>query len=312
MKLLLTPSIRLSESQISFLRETNELFFLEDERIPLEQQSLSFDPECIEGIVCNFFFLHNPVSALPRLRLVQLTSAGLDRVPVNELREKGIVLYNAGAVYAVPIAEWCVGKILEIYKHTSFFYSNQRECRWEKDRKLRELSGARAAIVGFGNIGRRIACRLRAFGVTIRAVDIVDNADGEADEWFHVNDLCRAVSDADIVILTLPLTESTAHIIDADVLSAMKDDAVLVNVARGGLIDEEALIRQLNDGRFYGVALDVFEKEPLDEGSPLWKMDRVLLSPHNCFVGSGVSERFFALLCKNLGDYQTNSSGRKE
>lgn len=292
--------MKLNAPQRALLEEKHKLFFLDDERIPLNGQRLSFDPCRIEGIVCNFFFQHNAVSDLPRLRHVQLTSVGLDRVPVEELKARNIRLFNAGAAYALPMAEWAVGKILELYKCSAFFARNARERLWEKNREIRELSGAAAAVVGFGNVGRGIAKRLRAFDVSILAVDIVEDASGLSDEWYPVSRLGEALEKADIVALTLPLIPSTYHIIDDGMLARMKEDAVLVNVARGPLIDEKALLEHLRGGRFWGVALDVFEKEPLDPSSPLWTCDRVILTPHNSFVGTGNQERLVQVLLDNL------------
>lgn len=250
--------------------------------------------------MCNFFFLHNGLEALPRLRHVQLTSAGMDRVPVKAMQERGIALYNAGATYAVPMAEWAMGKILELYKCSGFFSRNQQAHGWEKHRGLRELLGTKAALIGFGNVGRNIAQRLKAFGVRICAVDVVEDRSGLSDEWYHISDLKKVLENADIVVLTLPLLDSTYHIIDSEMLSAMKDDAVLVNVARGSLIDEQALVSQLQAGKFWGVALDVFEREPLSGESPLWDFERVVLTPHNSFIGNGNQERLFDLVCRNL------------
>lgn len=292
--------MKLNTRQRALLEEEHKLFFLEDERIPLNGQRLSFDPGCIEGIVCNFFFQHNALDDLPRLRHVQLTSAGLDRVPAEKMKERNIRLFNAGAAYALPMAEWAVGKILELYKCSAFFARNAQERHWEKNREIRELSGNVAAIVGFGNVGRCIAKRLRAFDVSIAAVDIVEDASGLSDAWYPVSKLGEALEKADIVVLTLPLMTSTYHILDDGMLARMKPDAVLVNVARGPLIDEKALLDHLSGGRFWGVALDVFEKEPLDPSSPLWAWDRVILTPHNSFVGTGNQERLFQVLLNNL------------
>lgn len=280
--------------------QKNKLFFLEDERIPLSQQKLDFDPAVIEGIVCNFFFLHNSVEALPNLRFVQVTSAGLDRIPVKELAARRTKVFNAGATYAIPMAEWVVCKILELYKSSRFFHQNQVEHRWEKNRGILELSGSTAAIIGFGNVGRNIAQRLRAFDVNICAVDVVEDSSGLCDEWYHISNMTDAIRRADVVVLTLPLLESTYHIMDETALSAMKQTAILVNVARGKLVDEKALEAHLENGKFMGVALDVFEEEPLSQTSPLWDIDRVIITPHNSFVGNGNQERLFNLLVSNI------------
>lgn len=300
MNLLITPAISLTEEQKAILCENHTLFFIEDERVPLSEQQLSFDPAEIEGIVCNFFFLHNSLSALPNLRFIQLTSVGLDRVPESDIREKNIALFTAGSIYAVPIAEWAVGKILEILKCSTFFYDNQKLCKWEKNRNLRELSGMNALIFGFGNIGKNIAKRLRAFDVNIYAVDIPGVDTSLCDNFYTPDEAQVALSTADIVILCLPLTEKTRGFMNKEKFSSMKQGALLLNAARGALIDEVALKEALESGHLYAAALDAFDPEPIPEDSMLWKLPNTLITPHNSFVGNGNSQRLFNLILKNL------------
>ncbi len=298
MKLAVTSALKLSDEQKNVLSTSHELVFCDDSK-PFCEQGLRVNPSDIEGIICNFFFTHNELSVFENLKVIQLTSAGLDRVPQEFCRNKGIALYTAGDAYAVPMAEWTVAKVLEIVKCTSFFKENQVLHRWEKCRNIRELGGMTAAVVGFGNVGKAVAERLKAFGTRILAVDVCKQS-VLCDEFFDISELKSAVRLADIVILCLPLTPDTEHIIDGDVLAAMKDDAVLVNISRGGVLDTKALIKELENGRFSGVALDVFEKEPLEENSPLWDMDRVLISPHNSFVGNRNNDRLFKIIYNNL------------
>ena len=160
-----------------------------------------------------------------------------------------------------------------------------------------------AAIVGFGNVGRAVAARLAPFGVRICAVDVVPPQERLCDAYYDIAQLDEALQGADIVVLTLPLTEHTRHILNAGRLATMKDDAVLINIARGGLIDEQALLEALQAGRLYGVASDVFEQEPLPKEHPFWSHERVLVSPHNSFVGNGNSARLFALVNENLSAF---------
>lgn len=303
MHLLVTPALTLSDAQRTTLEKNHTLHFLSDERIPLSEQTLNFDPADIEGIVCNVFFVYNEMDALPSLKVVQLTSAGLDRLPLNEMRRRRIAVFNAGATYAVPMAEWAIAKVLELVKCADFFRDNQNAHAWNKHRSLREICGMTAAIVGFGNVGRAIATRLSAFGVRITAVDIEKPNCSTCDEWVPIEALNSVLQTADIVILTLPLTDTTHHIMNTERFALMKNDAVLVNVARGALIDEAALIDTLKKGHLHGVALDVFEQEPLPADHPLWDCDRVLLSPHNSFVGEGNQVRLFELIKSNLAPY---------
>lgn len=300
MKLLITPAISLSEEQISVLSQHHTLFFIEDERIPLAGQKLGFDPVEIEGIICNFFFLHNSLSDLPGLRFIQLTSVGLDRVPEKEIREKGIALFTAGTIYAVPIAEWAVGKILEILKCSTFFYDNQKLSKWEKNRNLRELSGMNALIFGFGNIGKNIAKRLKPFDVSISAVDIPGVDTSLCDSFYTPDETELALSKADIVILCLPLTEDTRGFMNKKKFSLMKPGALLLNAARGALIDEDALKDALESGQLSAAALDAFDPEPIPQDSILWKLPNTLITPHNSFVGNRNAQRLFDLVVKNL------------
>ncbi len=301
MKLAVTTAFPLTETEKETLSHYHELYFADDGE-PLKDKSIDFAPEIIEGVICNFFFTHNDLSVFPNLKVIQTTSAGLERVPLEETKEKGIAVFNAGDTYAIPMAEWTVAKVLEIAKCSAYFSQNQTEHHWEKKRDIKELYSMTAAIIGFGNVGRAVAERLKAFGVKIRAVDIVDIGNPLADEFFEVARIKEALTDADIIVLCLPLTRETEKIINAEMLKVMKDDAIIINVARGGLIDSEALIAELYKGRFKGVALDVFEKEPLDRDSSLWDIDRVLISPHNSFVGNGNHDRLFKKICENLNN----------
>ena len=300
MKLLITPAFIPSEKEKEILLAEHELFFIEDGRIPLSGQKVNFSPEEIEGIICNFFFEHNAVELFPSLKFVQLTSVGTDRVPADALQSRGIALFNAGSVYAVPMAEWTIAKILEVYKQSAFFAGNQKEKNWQKSRSVRELAASRAAIIGFGNVGKQIAKRLKAFDVTIHAVDIIEYKGLLCDTWSHISELQEVLKDADIVILSLPLNEKTYHLFDETMFGAMKKDAVLVNNSRGAILDETALAAVLKSGYLKAAVLDTFEKEPLPPESPLWGMENVLISPHNSFVGNGNHVRLFQLICENL------------
>ncbi len=296
MKLLLTGAFNYSDEQLSQIESLGyEIMFVQDERVPLQ-----IDVSEIEAVVCNGLFLYNDISQFRSLKFIQVTSAGLDRVPLDYVKKNGIKLFNARGVYSIPMAEWVLLKILEIYKKSRHFYEAQRDHRWDKQRDLLELTGKTASIVGFGDVGTEIAKRLKAFGVHIIGVDIKEIQSDLIDEYCEVNDIEMALDNSDIVILTLPLTDQTRHLINKNRVVAMRDDAVLINVARGGLIDENALIQGLHKGKFLGVALDVFEEEPLLSGSALWNMERVIVTPHNSFVSDKVSDRLFKVIVDNL------------
>lgn len=300
MNILITPAWKPTESEIKKLKEKHHLFFIEDGRVPLSQLKTDFNPEDIEGVICNFFFMYNDPDIFPNLKFVQLTSVGFDRVPVEKLHAKGVKLFNAGSVYAIPMAEWALSRILEVYKQNRLYNSQQIECKWEKCREIKELSGSTAAIIGFGNVGKNIAIRLKAFGVSIHAVDIIEDNSGISDKWSHINELCNVVSDSDIIILALPLTDKTYHLFGEDVFSSMKNNALLVNSARGALIDEQALINALNNGQPAAFVSDTFETEPLPADNPLWHMPQVYITPHSSFIGNNNNNRLSELILNNI------------
>ena len=302
MKLLLTGAFNYSDEQLSQIESLGyEIIFVQDERVPLQ-----IDVSEIEAVVCNGLFLYNDISEFKNLKFIQVTSAGLDRVPLDYIIEHGIKLFNARGVYSIPMAEWVVLKILEIYKKSRHFYEAQRDHRWDKQRDLLELTGKTASIIGFGDVGTEIAKRLKAFGVHIIGVDIKEIQFGLIDEYYEVQNIDSALSKSDIVILTLPLTEDTRHLINKDRIKVMKGSAVLINVARGGVIDERALVKALRQDKLLGVALDVFEEEPLPSSSELWSMERVIVTPHNSFVSDMSSERLFHVMINSLEAFSFN------
>ena len=295
MKLLLTGAFKYSQEQLNMIQSLGyEVTFVQDERVPLD-----IDVSEFEAVVCNSLFLYNDITRFKKLEFIQLTSAGLDRVPLDYLKEKGIKLFNAKGVYSIPMAEWVVLKILEIYKKSRVFYKNQELHKWEKQRDLLELTDKTAAIIGYGSVGTEIAKRLKAFGANVISVDRQVKEDDYVDESILIDDLDAALEKSDVIILTLPLTAETKHLINEEKIKVMKDNAVLINVSRGGIIDETALIESLKEDKFLGVALDVFEEEPLNE-SPLWDFENVIITPHNSFVSDKVNERLFELMIKNL------------
>lgn len=263
-----------------------------------EKEGLPCDAEWIEGVICNGLFLYHKIEEFKNLRYIQLTSAGFDRIPMDYVEEHGIEIHNARGVYSIPMAEFAIAGVLQIYKQSRFFYENQRKHKWEKHRGLLELSGKNVCIVGCGSVGTECAKRFKAFGCEIIGIDLFPRKDAFYDQMLGLDKFEEVLPYADVVVLTLPLTDETKHLVDGDMMIHLKDGAVLVNIARGAIIDTNALIKSL--GRLGGAVLDVFEEEPLNEYNPLWRMDNVILTPHNSFVGSGNDPRLSKLIIKNL------------
>ena len=295
MKLLVTGALNCTGEQLDILRDIGyEIIFMQN-----ESDELPDGAENVEGVICNGLFLHHNIEQFEKLRFIQLTSAGYDRVPMEYIIEKGIKIFNARGVYSIPMAEFALSGVLQLYKNARFFYENQKKCRWEKNRQLLELYGKNVCIVGCGSVGNECAKRFSSFGCSVTGVDVTPYDCKFYEKMVTLSELDTVLEEADIVVLTLPLTEETAGLFDENRFWKMKQGAVLVNISRGAVVCEKALIKALNDNLF-GAVLDVFESEPLDTTSPLWNMENVIVTPHNSFVGEGNGGRLFNVICENL------------
>ena len=263
-----------------------------------EKDALPCDYEWVEGVICNGLFLSHPIEKFINLKYIQLTSAGFDRVDMNYVKAHNIEIHNARGVYSIPMAEFAVCGVLQLYKQAAFFRENQKQHLWEKHRGLLELAGKNVLIVGCGSVGNECAKRFKAFDCTITGVDLYPREDSLYNEMLPLDKLDEALSQTDVVVLTLPLTEQTRHLIDESKLSFMKDGATLVNIARGAIIDTNALQNHID--RFTGAVLDVFEEEPLNENSTLWSKQNIILTPHNSFVGEENGERLKGIIIQSI------------
>lgn len=296
MNLLLTGCFKYTEGQLDELRSLGyTIHFMQQ-----EAEALPLAASEVDATVCNGLFLSHPFEEFTRLKFIQLTSAGFDRVPVDEIKTQGCELWNARGVYSTPMAEWALFRVLEHYKQGWFFKQEQDAGRWTKHRGLREIAGTRVAVVGAGNVGQEVAKRFRAMGATTVGFDVHTNATEGFDEMLLTSSLLEHVGEMDVVVVTAPLLPSTRGLISREVLKAMKQNAVLVNIARGGLIDQQAMIEVLQERKDLFAALDVFEEEPLSQDSLLWKMENVAVSPHNSFVSNGNNKRMFEVMKRNL------------
>ena len=298
-KLLLTGCFNYTGNQLELLHALGyDIYFMQQEK-----EILPFPASEIEAIVCNGLFLYHDIDDFTSLRIIQLTSAGLERVPIDKIRERRIELHNARGVYNIPMAEWVMFRVLVHSKKGWFFKKEQESIRWTKHRGIRELNGTKIAIIGAGNIGQEVAKRFHAFGVETTGYDIHVSDTMYFDHMRFVSSLENEIRLYDIVIVTAPLLPSTVHLMSRSIIKGMKENSILVNISRGALIDEDSLCEILTERKDMYAALDVFEKEPLPENSPLWKLDNVAVSPHNSFVSNRTRERMFDVIYNNLKNY---------
>ena len=295
MKLLVTGAWRASREELDALEAMGySVLWMQDER-----GALPADVSGVEGVICNGLFLYHPIDRFPGLKYIQLTSAGMDRVPLEEIRRRGIEIHNARGVYSVPMAEFALSGVLQLYKQSRFFWKNQTEKRWEKHRGLLELADKTVCIVGCGSVGTECARRFAAFGCRVVGCKRQPENRPFFERVYPLEALEELLPAADVLVLAVPLTAGTRHLMNRERLAQMKPGAVLVNLARGALVDTEGLVIALENG-LGGAVLDVFEEEPLSPESPLWELEQVILTPHNSFVGEGNSRRLYRVIIENL------------
>lgn len=271
-----------------------------------EKDELPCEPEWVEGIIGNGIFLSHPIEQFTNLKYIQLTSAGFDRVPMDYVKEHDIEIHNARGVYSIPMAEFAVSGVLQLYKKSAEFAKSQQVHEWRKLRDVQELNGRIVYIVGCGSVGTECAKRFQAFGCRVIGFDVVVSDKPYFERINQIAELENKIPDADVVVLTVPLTKDTKNLMNRDKMLRLKKRAILVNIARGGVLDYQAFCDlKLGTGskdeqRFdiRGV-FDVFESEPLSSDSPLWDLDGVIITPHNSFVGDN-DRRLDGIITGNL------------
>ena len=240
----------------------------------------------------------------PKVRWYHSVSAGVDSVPHALLAKRGILLSNSRGIHGRPIGEQVLGMMLSFTRGLHANLRNQQHKRWERVYPLQELTGQTLCIVGAGSIGTEVARKAKAFDMHVIGVKRHPGLLPHHDKVVGLDHLYEALADADFVLILTPLTTKTRHLINADALAQMKPSTVVLNFARGGVVDEEALIRALQSGKIHGAGLDVFHKEPLPLESPLWDMENVLISPHNGGWTPHYDERMVAIFLDNLRAYR--------
>ncbi len=262
----------------------------------------------IEALVCYQVFEHLNINDLPALKWIQLTSMGFEQVPQEAVTDRDILVTNNRGGYSIPMGEWVVLNILELIKNRKSAYNHQSNKNWKMDFSITELYQKKVAFIGTGDIAQESVKRLQGFGVEILGVNTNGRSVDGFDQCFPINKLEEVLAQSDVVVICLPHTEKTEYLFDKKMLEKMKTDAALINVSRGAIIKEEDLIQHLEEGKLKGVALDVFETEPLPEENKLWTFDRVVVTAHNSWVSEEIEQRRWALILENLERYKEDES----
>lgn len=242
------------------------------------------------------------IDQFTQLKWIQNTYAGFNNLPVDEWKAKGVLFTNAKDVFSDPIAEWVVMYILMYYKNAIFNYQNQLNKKWNRKHN-RELENMNVCIVGIGSIGQAIRKRLEPFDVHFIGVNTKGTPTDGFRSIYSVKDLETAVMMSDVVVITLPLSEQTNNLFSREIIFKMKKGSILLNVGRGRIIDEDALVEALETEHLGFCALDVMAKEPVEVDSKLWTCKNLLLTPHVSGTGDYTKERLWNIFEENCHLY---------
>jgi len=256
-------------------------------------------------VIYGFRLPQNVVERSPRLKWVQMTSAGVDKSLDEDLRKSPVIMTNVRGMHAATMSEFVMGEMLMFAKGAQHCFQQKEGKQW-KPFMPSMLHSKTVGIVGLGSIGHEIARLSKSFGMRVLAVR---RSEGKAktaryvDDIFPREQLKQMLSESDFIVLTVPLTAETHKVISEQEFRSMKPTAYLINVARGNVVDEEALVRALEENRIAGAALDVFAVEPLPASSRLWDLSNVIFSPHIAGGMEGYAEQANDIFCENLKRY---------
>jgi phosphoglycerate dehydrogenase-like enzyme len=315
-------TLRFTEPLLDRLRAVSD-------RLRIVQQTCHNSQEVAAALAAHpetevLYSFHVPLDAperAPGLRWLQLHSAGADHLLGHPLMSSDVAITTNSGIHATPIAEYVLASMLAHRWRVPHWTRCQREGEWPSERwnlyARPELRGSTVGILGYGSIGREVGRLAHAFKMRVLALSrsgrraesgyaVADTGDPAGDlpeRFYQPEDLPAMLAECDYVVVALPLTPETRHFVGEAALRAMKPSAYLVNIARGDIVDEAALIRALREGWIAGAGLDVFELEPLPSDSPLWDLDNALISPHVAGFTPHYDERAVDLFATNLARY---------
>lgn len=284
---------RINEEFIDVLQKefSNVLFTNEAEQ--------SYDADAL--IIGPDFFNLYPLKNFTKLQWVQLLTAGFNQMKVSELLDRNITLCNAKGIYSITIAEDIITKILTLNRHVKYYYDSMEQGKWEPVRKEPEIYHSTVGILGTGSIAQETAKRLKAFDAQVIGYQRSEESKPYFDKIYHTEEgLEELLKQSDYVVITLPLNADTYHLLDKHKISLLKASAVVINIARGEIIEQEALITALKKNAIRGAGLDVMTPEPLPSDHELWKLENVFITPHNSSSSPFVKERLLDLMKENI------------
>lgn len=266
------------------------------------------DRQKVNFLVIRQGIVNDALQYYPNVKWLQLLNAGYEKVDLSLLRERNIIFTNARSVYCATIAEDVIAKILLLARNYMQHFTDQLAHVWPTDAQLPnrnlDLSGRVLGILGAGAIGSEIAVRAQAFGLIVKGYDpYISRRAGFTDIYQGSDGLKLLLRQSDFVVTSLPVTNETKDMINAATLREMKRSAYLINVARGAIIDEAALIEALNQHIIAGAALDVTKREPLPADDPLWTAEHIMITPHRAAYADQMEHKMCDLIGRNIRHY---------
>ncbi|NIC00792.1 D-2-hydroxyacid dehydrogenase [Halobacterium sp. R2-5] len=277
----------------------DELADLGPELVPIREDGSGADPASCDAFVT---FTHQQRLLEADPEWIHTTLAGVEAFPLDEYEARGVVLSNSTGLHGDSVGDTALGLMLTLARRLHDFVAAQQRREWafpDWDEGF-TLPGERVCVVGLGTVGGAVARRCSALGMDVAGVQRSEESVEGVDDLYHPDDLDAAIADARFVVLCVPLTDETDGLIGEPALRRMREEAYLVNVARGPVVDEGALVDALESGEIAGAALDVFEAEPLPEESPLWGFDDVVITPHAAVANEDFYVDVAALVRENF------------
>lgn len=246
-----------------------------------------------------------------KLKWIMVMSAGLDRMPFEACKQRGILVTNVRGIHKIPMAEFTLGMMLQHVKQMRTLWENEKNEAWERKLPMGELYGKTLLILGIGAIGGEVARLAKAFNMKTIGVNRSGAETEWADQVYTMDSFKEALPEADFIVSVLPSTNETKHFLKGEHFELMKDTAVFINIGRGDLVKDEVLLTAMQEKRIAHAYLDVFYREPLRDGHPFWKMDNVTVTPHISSLTKNYMPRSFEIFKQNLNTYIQNGTDYK-
>ena len=246
---------------------------------PLHESSIDFERVQI-WVTYGYDVTEELLQRMPHLKWIQIFQAGVEHLPFEAINKRNITLTNMRGIHGIPMAEYTMSMLFHLMGNVQRYKENQAQTHWDDHALFHEIHGKTATIFGAGTIGTEIANKLKTIGLSVFGVNTSGDLKEPFDEMYSLEDRHAVLHKSDFVILLMPVTPQTEHCMSQNEFRHMKQDAHLINLGRGPLIDDEALIEALKLKEIKGAVLDVFDEEPLLEHHPFWDNDNILITPH--------------------------------